>query len=102
MALDKRVTSVLDGSTAAFTDRELLGVQFGLANAAGAGAGESVSTVVAFAEPIPPTFGAWISPRQDATAFIENVTAFGFTVVLNPRLPANTLAAGTFDVMLLG
>jgi hypothetical protein len=103
MAIDKRVMSVLDGSTAAFTDRELLGVQFGVANAAGSGPGESVSTVVTFAEPLPALgYGVWIGLHQDATAFTTDETLDGFTVVMNPRLAANTLAAGAFDVMLLG
>jgi hypothetical protein len=103
MAIDKRILSTLDGSTAAFTDREILGVQFGLSNPAGASAGASVSVVVTFAEPLPGLgYGVWLGMHQDATAFITNQTLDGFTVVLNPRLASETLAAGTFDVMLLG
>jgi len=103
MAIDKRVVAVLDGSTAAFTDRELLGVQFGISNPAGASAGASVSVVVTFAEPLPSLgFGVWIGHHQDATAFVTNETLDGFTVTLSPRLASETLAAGTFDVMILG
>jgi hypothetical protein len=103
MALDKRVTSVIDGSSPqAFTDRTWLGVQAGIANPAGAGPGDSVSVVVTFAEPLPPNFGVWVQPRQIATSFISDVTAFGFTVTLTPASASVTLAASTFDVMLLG
>jgi hypothetical protein len=103
MAIDKRVVAVLDGSTAAFTDRELLGVQFGISNPAGASAGASVSVVVTFAEPLPSLgFGVWIGHHQDATAFVTNETLDGFTVTLSPRLASEMLAAGTFDVMILG
>jgi hypothetical protein len=32
---------------------------------------------------------------------VTSKTLTGFSVVLNPRLAANTLAAGTFDVLIV-
>lgn len=102
MAIDKRTTAVLDGSSATFTDRTILGISIGLANAAGGGAGAAVTTAVTFAEQLPPTYTVLVQPNQDATAFVTSKTSNGFSVTLTPRLAANTLAAGTFDVVLLG
>ena len=101
MALIKHSTSLLDGSTSDFTDREVVGVQYGVANVIGGSAGASVSTVVTFLEPLPASYGVWIGHHQDATAYITTPTLYGFTVVLNPLLAANTLAVGTFDVLVV-
>ena len=100
MAIAKHRLSQLDGSAAAFSDKLIIGTLIGVANVVGSGNGASVSTVVSFAEPLPPSFGAIISPHQDAVGFITSITTSGFTVVLNPRLATNTLAAGTFDVLI--
>lgn len=103
MAINNHIISVLDGSSGNdFLDRVFYGIKIGVANVAGSGAGAAVSTVVTFAEPLPDTFTVLVQPGQDATWFISNKTVFGFTVTLNPRLAANTLAAGSFDVILLG
>jgi hypothetical protein len=100
MAIAKHRMSVLDGSSAAFTDKLIIGTLIGVANLIGGGAGQNVATVVAFAEPLPASFGVIISPRQDAVGFISAITTSGFTVNISPRLAANTLAAGTFDVLI--
>jgi hypothetical protein len=100
--LQKHTVAQLDGSSQAFTDRLIVGVQIGLANLAGGGAGQSVTTAVTFAEPLPPSYTVLVQPNQDATAYVSGKTANGFNVVLTPRLAANTLAASTFDVVVLG
>lgn len=84
------------GSTPEQQDRVILGMQYNVANGAGAGAGLSVSVNVVM-DGLPPNYAVAVSPNQDAVAYVTNKTSGGFTVTLNPRLAANTLAAGTFD-----
>lgn len=99
MAIVKHSVSVLDGSSApAFTDRMIVAQQLAVANVVGSAAGASVSTVVTFTEPLPSAYTVMVAANQDSCWYITAKTTYGFTVVLNPRLAANTLAAGTFDV----
>ena len=72
----------------------------GLANAAGSGAGAAVVTAVAVAN-LPAKYTVVVNPGQDATWFVSAKTSNGFNVTLNPRLAVNTLAAGTFDVLVV-
>jgi hypothetical protein len=101
MAVVKHSTAVLDGSNGTFTDRTIIGLQLAVANASG-GAGVAVTTVVTFPEPLPPTYTVVIQAYQDCTSYVTTKTTFGFSVVLTPRLAANSLASGTFDVMIVG
>ncbi len=102
MANEKHTQMVLDGSSATFTDRTILGVQANVANAVGGGAGAAVTTAVTFSEQLPANYAVFVTPNQDATAYVTSKTSTGFNVVLEPRLAANTLAAGTFDVLVIG
>lgn len=71
-------------------------------NVIGGGAGAAVTTAVAF--PGLPANGNYVvnvTPNQDAVAYVNAKTTTGFNVVLNPRLAANTLAAGTFDAEII-
>jgi len=102
MAINKRVTAVIDGSsTPDFTDRMVFGQQLAVANLIGGGAGQTVSTVVTFAEALPPTFQVIVTNYQACIAWISAKTTFGFTVNLAPLLAATTLPAGTFDVLVV-
>lgn len=102
MAIQKHTVAVLDGSSAGFTDRVVLGQQLAVANAAGGGAGASVTTAITFADPLPSTnYTVLCQMSQDATWYITGKTTTGFNVVMNPRLAANTLASGNFDVTVL-
>lgn len=101
MAIDKRVLHTLDGTSAAFTDRVIVGYQIGVANVAGSGAGAAVMTAVTFAESLPSSYAVFVAPNQDAVAYVSSKTTSGFNVVMNPRLAANTLAAGAFDLLLV-
>lgn len=103
MGLDLHTTEVLDGSAQTTKpDRVGIWAAFGLANLIGGGAGSAVVTVVA----VPKTAGlpsngnyfVDVELSQDATYYITAKTAAGFTVNMLPRLAANTLAAGTFNV----
>jgi len=85
------------GSTPVTTDRVTVGSKMGVANLAGGSAGASVTTAVVMAG-LPASYSVAITPDQDAVAYVTTKTQNGFNVVLNPRLAANTLAAGAFDV----
>ncbi len=98
MALDLHTLSLIKGTSLAQSDRLLFGQQLGIANAAGSGAGAAVTVAVAFAGELPPKYNVSVDPGQDATWYITGKTNTGFNVVLNPRLAANTLAAGTINV----
>ncbi len=91
-----------DGATPARTDRAILGVVPGIANAAGGSAGAAVVTAVALPSTadLPANYAVVVNPGQDATWFVSGKTATGFNVTLTPRLATNTLAAGTFDVVI--
>jgi hypothetical protein len=87
------------------SDRIKYYTKYGVANGAGGGAGLSV--VVAVSVPVAaglPSNGNYIvdiEASQDCTAFVSSKTATGFNVTLTPRLAANTLAAGTFNVQIM-
>jgi hypothetical protein len=83
------------------SDRVILGQILSVANAAGTGAGATVSTVVTFLDPLPPSYGVVITPNQAAVAWVSAKTTFGFTVNLAPLLPATTLSAGAIDVTIV-
>lgn len=74
----------------------------GVANLVGGGAGQSVVTAVSGLKNLPANYSVLVNPGQDATWFVSGKTSTGFNVTMYPRLAANTLAAGTFDVVILG
>lgn len=100
---DMHTVEVPDGSAPAWQDRVIIAMIPGVVNAAGGGAGAAVTTAVSGLVNLPANYGVFINPGQDATWFIPSgsKTATGFNVTLTPRLAANTLAAGTFDVIVV-
>ena len=79
-----------------------------IANAAGSGAG-AVTTAVSFPTPMAypngfPTsnYVVQITPNQFCVASVTGKTQAGFNVVLSPVPITATLAAGTFDICVLG
>lgn len=73
----------------------------GVANVIGSGAGAAVTTAISFTTPLPTaSYNVQVTPGQDAVPYVTSKTTSGFNVVLNPRLAANTLAVGTFDVVI--
>jgi hypothetical protein len=80
--------------------------QYAIANAAGGGNGQAVSTAVSFTDRfgnglLPVTnYVVSVTPSQACWTTITNKTPFGFNVVLNPASTV-TLAAGTFDVTVI-
>jgi hypothetical protein len=92
-----------DGATPAHQDRTVIGALPGVANAAGGGAGAAVTTTVTLpaSANLPANYSVLINPGQDATWFVSNKTFDSFQVTLTPRLAANTLAAGSFDAVIV-
>jgi hypothetical protein len=80
-------------------------VAYNIANAAGSGAGATVTVPVSFVSPafgtgqLPPNYAVNVAPSQAATTHVTAKTSSGFNVVLTPVLASTTLAAGTFDVV---
>ena len=99
MTFDVHTVSNPDGAKGQFNDRVVLGSLIGVANAAGGGAGAAVTVAVTGLK-LPAKYAVAVNPGQDATWFVSAKTATGFTVTLNPRLAANTLAAGTIDIVI--
>jgi hypothetical protein len=92
--------------------RAIVARLLGISNAAGSGQGNSVSVVVPLTEkssdavtPIWPTglatYTVVISPSQACFWNITNKSASGFTVTLTPPSSSATLAAGTFDALIV-
>jgi hypothetical protein len=83
-------------------------------NGAGGGAGQSVTVDMTntfkdgYGQPVLPgdsqtgEYSVSINPGQSATAYATNKTNAGFNVVLTPVPATATLAAGQFDVLVLG
>jgi hypothetical protein len=101
MAIHKHTVSVLDPSTGGDSRAVIMAQRIGVANVIGGGAGLSVVTPVAFPEGLPANYQVFVTASQDAVGFVTAKTAAGFSVTLFPRLAANTLAAGTFDVLII-
>lgn len=79
-------------------------------NSAGGGAGQSVTVSLAttfqdqFGNGVLPENGYCVSvtPNQSATAYVTGKTTSGFSVVLVPVPTTATLAAGQFDILVMG
>jgi hypothetical protein len=81
--------------------------QIGVPNAAGGSAGASVSTPVSFTDQygnglLAAVYTAYVTPSQTCFVTITGRTSTGFNVVLTPTSGSVTLAAGTFDVTVVG
>jgi hypothetical protein len=85
----------------------------GIANAAGSGAGASVSVAISsFVDQygtgqLPSgngvqSYSVQVTPNQACFVSVTNKTTSGFTVTLTPTGSGVTLAAGTFDVVVVG
>ena len=101
MATIRRAISLLDGSNPDFSDRLIMGALFSITTAAGGGAGASVTTPVAFTEPLPANYMVFIDAGADAVGYISARTASGFNLVINPRLASATLGAGSVNIFLV-
>lgn len=102
MSLPVHTVNIVKGSTQPSNPFEIShGTLVAVANVVGSGAGASVTTAITgLTLPANSNYGVIVTPNQDAVAYVTSKTTTGFSVVLNPRLAANTLAAGTFDVII--
>jgi hypothetical protein len=80
------------------------GVRSNVANAAGAGAGAAVTTAVEFVDQygngtLPAEYAVTVTPSQAAFVSVTSKTTSGFDVVLTPPASGDTIAAGTFDLL---
>lgn len=73
---------------------------YGLANGGGS-AGATVAVAVPAQDNVlpPGQYFVDVDLPADYTAFVTAKTAGGFTVNIQPRLAANSVAAGTFNVL---
>ncbi len=78
-----------------------------VANPAGGSSGASVTVAITIDEQfgtgrLPSTYAVVVTPSQSCFASVTNKTNTGFNVVLTPTSGSVTLAAGTFDVVVIG
>jgi hypothetical protein len=99
MGLAVHSIETLDNSTFSRTDRVLLANLPAVANAAGGSAGAAVTTAVS--ANLPAAYTVQVTPSQACFVSVTSKTSSGFSVVLTPTLGSVTLAAGTFDVVVL-
>lgn len=92
---------VMDGSTLSKPDRIRVSLQMAVANLIGGGAGQTVTVAVTFPEVMPANYAVFADAGQDAVCFASARTTVGFTLNINPRLAANTLAAGTVNILVV-
>jgi hypothetical protein len=75
--------------------------QYAIANGSGS-AGATVAVAVVCQDAVLPASGEYnvaVELGQDCTWFITSKTAGGFTVNIQPRLAANSVAAGSFNAV---
>jgi hypothetical protein len=82
--------------------------QTGIANGGGSGAGAGVTIAVTFAvsSAFPagfstPNYVPLVTPSQGCLVAVGSKTQLGFNVILTPSPSTSTLAAGSFDVMVI-
>ena len=104
MPFEIHTLEVADSSDIQNQDKIVTYINNNVANVAGGGAGSSVSTTVSLTGYQLPTAGycVLVTPSQAATANVTTKTTTSFVVVLTPVVATATLAAGTFDVIVLG
>ena len=102
MGYDVHTVSLVTGSANNRLDRMISFYSNAIASSAGGSAGGSVTVAVTFSgAELPSTYTAVATPSVNATAAITSKTNTGFNVVLTPVVATTTLAAGTFDVIVL-
>lgn len=91
-----------NGFTPSRTDRAILGVMAGVANGAGA-AGATVSVAVSLpaSANLPANYAVLVNPGQACWWYVSAKTSSGFTVNLVPQSGTATIAAGSFDCVLV-
>jgi cytoskeletal protein RodZ len=104
MPFPMHTVELVDGSSpTAFQSKLIVGELNAVANLAGGSAGVAVTTAVAFAPgALPASYAVHVTPSQACFISVTTKTNTGFNVVLTPTTGSVTLAAGTFDVVVVG
>jgi len=98
MALVYHTLKALDGAAPADSASCVIGIYTGIANAAGAAAGDAVTVSLTLQGELPPSYNVQVTPSQAA---IVSVAKSGnqITVTLTPLSSTASIAAGTIDVL---
>jgi hypothetical protein len=101
MPFNLHTIQIPDGSQINNYDRVIVATQVAIANVAGGSNGAAVTTAVSFAPgSLPTNYFVIAQASQICSVTITNKTNSGFNVVLTPASTV-TLAAGTFDVLVI-
>lgn len=82
--------------------RLLIGSLPNQTNAAGGSAGASVAVNITGLKNLPANYTVMVQMNQSGDAAVTSKTSTGFTVTLYPPSATATLAAGTFDCLIVG
>lgn len=90
---------VPDGAAVNLFDRVVVGAY--PVTYVGGSAGVAVTTVVTFGGRVPTPYAAVVSSVEDSTYYVTSRTNTGCSLVISPRLAANSLAGGTVQLMIV-
>lgn len=87
----------------AFVDRAMVGLNLAVAYPTGGTAGTIATQAVALptSADLPANYAVFVELGADLTWFITSKTSAGFTLNVAPRLAANTVAAGTANILIV-
>jgi hypothetical protein len=103
MPFEMHTVEVLDGSNFTNYDKLVVGVQNAVAHS-GASVGTAVTVAVSFSTALPSTYAVFVDGSDPNAVYSvpgASKTNAGFNVVITPVISADTLAAGTFDVLVV-
>lgn len=98
MSLLAHTVKFLDGDDHTDSASAVIGIFNNVANAAGSGAGVPVATPVTLQGDVPTSYNVQVTPSQACFVSVAKNGAT-VTVTLTPPASSDTLAAGTFDML---
>lgn len=103
MPFEMHTVEVVDGSNFTNYDKMVVGVQNAVAHNA-ASVGVAVTVAVSFASALPASYAVFVDGSDPNAVYSvpgASKTSTGFNVVITPVITTDTLAAGTFDVLVI-
>lgn len=100
MAIIVHTVEVKDGGDGLANQDRLTVLPMTVANGAG-GAGATVTVAVAFSDPVPLPYKVFFDAGQGVLCFATEKNVMGFTLNINPRLAADSVAAGSVSMMVV-
>ena len=91
---------VIGGSGPSLSDQIII-AKLQVTVAADSTPGEANVTAVAFSESIPTPYNVIVTGPEDTTHWVADKTAAGFNLHVSPRLAANQIAGGAYDVTVI-